>query len=75
MSSLALNETTDMKSGRGCCEPDEFKVDAVFEELFTLLEEYSPGWYTEEQHNRAVAALMAIGKRNRSETYRLGMTA
>ena len=29
----------------------------VLEELFLLLEEYAPAWYTEEQHNRAVAAL------------------
>jgi hypothetical protein len=29
----------------------------VLEELFKLLEEYAPTWYTEEHHNRAVAAL------------------
>jgi hypothetical protein len=29
----------------------------VFHELFDLLEQYAPVWYTEEQHNRAVAAL------------------
>ncbi|MGB8324473.1 MAG: hypothetical protein WCE52_16055 [Candidatus Acidiferrum sp.] len=29
----------------------------VFVELFELLEEYGPSWYTEEQHNRAVAAM------------------
>lgn len=29
----------------------------VLEELFLLLEEYAPTWYTEEHHNRAVAAL------------------
>jgi hypothetical protein len=31
---------------------------AVLEELFTLLEDYAPAWYTEEHHNRAVAALV-----------------
>jgi hypothetical protein len=31
---------------------------AVLEELFVLLEEYGPQWYTEEHHNRAVAALL-----------------
>jgi hypothetical protein len=29
----------------------------VLEELFELLEDYGPGWYTEDHHNRAVAAL------------------
>jgi len=29
----------------------------VFRELFELLEEYAPAWYTEEHHNRAIAAL------------------
>jgi hypothetical protein len=30
----------------------------VLEELFQLLEDYAPTWYTEEHHNRAVAALL-----------------
>jgi len=30
----------------------------VLEELFLLLEDYAPTWYTEQHHNRAVAALM-----------------
>lgn len=29
----------------------------VLEELFQLLEDYAPIWYTEELHDRAVAAL------------------
>jgi len=29
----------------------------VFEEIFNLLEEYGPVWYTQELHNRAAAAL------------------
>lgn len=32
----------------------------VFMELFELLEEYGPKWYTEEQHNRAMAALRVL---------------
>jgi hypothetical protein len=32
----------------------------VFVELFELLEEYGPSWYTEEQHNRAVAAMRIL---------------
>jgi hypothetical protein len=31
---------------------------AVLEELFELLEDYAPTWYTVEHHNRAVAALL-----------------
>jgi hypothetical protein len=31
--------------------------EKVLEELFNLLEEYGPTWYTEEHHNRVVAAL------------------
>ena len=35
----------------------QFKTVAeAFLELFELLEEYAPTWYTEEHHNRAVAA-------------------
>jgi hypothetical protein len=30
---------------------------AVLEELFRLLEDFSPQWYTEEHRNRVVAAL------------------
>ncbi len=34
----------------------------VLEELFELLEDYAPTWYTEEHHNRAVAALLHSSK-------------
>ena len=30
----------------------------VLRELFELLEDYAPSWYTEEHHKRVVAALM-----------------
>ena len=29
----------------------------ALQELFELLEDYAPSWYTEEHHNRAAAAL------------------
>ena len=32
--------------------------EAVLKELFLLLEEYGPHWYTEDHHNRVVAALL-----------------
>ena len=31
--------------------------NAVLRDLFELLEDYAPSWYTEELHNRAAAAL------------------
>jgi hypothetical protein len=31
--------------------------NAVLRELFELLEDYAPSWYTEEIHDRAAAAL------------------
>lgn len=41
------------QGGSGC-------VAEVFEQLFKLLEEYAPAWYTEEHNNRALAALRII---------------
>jgi len=35
---------------------------AVLQELFDLLEEYAPVWYTEELHDRAKAALSSKDK-------------
>jgi hypothetical protein len=32
--------------------------EVMLEELFNLLESYGPTWYTEELHDRAVAALV-----------------
>ena len=32
----------------------------VLRELFELLEDYGPSWYTQEHHDRAVAALAQI---------------
>jgi len=38
----------------------------VFAELVTLLEEYAPTWYTEDLHDRALAALRHIDRANES---------
>jgi len=35
-------------------------VGEAFRELFNLLEQYAPVWYTEGHHNRAVAALRVL---------------
>lgn len=32
----------------------------VLVELFELLEEYAPSWYTEEHHDRALSALRIL---------------
>jgi hypothetical protein len=34
--------------------------EEALEELFELLEEYAPVWYTEEHHNHAVHALLEM---------------
>jgi hypothetical protein len=74
VSLLALNETKELKSRPGSLEQEAVTTEAVLEELFSLLEEYGPAWYTEEHHKRAVAALLAPGTRSVCDTYRLGMT-
>jgi len=33
------------------------EMNAVLRELFELLEDYAPAWYTEDLHNRAASAL------------------
>ena len=40
-------------------------VAEVLRELFNLLEQYAPTWYTEEYHNRAVAALRVLEESRR----------
>jgi hypothetical protein len=37
--------------------PEPISPVAVLQELFELLEDYSPVWYSQENHDRAVAAL------------------
>ncbi len=34
------------------------KAATALEELFVLLEEYGPAWYTQEHHDRALKALL-----------------
>jgi len=36
------------------------KVGDVLAELFNLLEQYAPAWYTEEHHQRAIEALQVL---------------
>jgi septation ring formation regulator EzrA len=39
-------------------EPGIPTTREVLEELYELLEDYAPAWYTERHHKRAVAALV-----------------
>lgn len=41
-------------------QPQSAIVIGAFLELFELLEEYAPAWYTEELHNRAVTAVRIL---------------
>jgi len=38
------------------------EVAEVYTEMFHLLEEYGPAWYTEELHDRATACLEVLQK-------------
>lgn len=38
-----------------------YDAKTVLEELFVLLEDYGPMWYTQEHHDRAVSALLERG--------------
>jgi hypothetical protein len=54
---MHIEETANMDRFLSLRQPTSATPEAVLEELFTLLEAYGPSWYTEELHNRAVAAL------------------
>lgn len=49
------NLNVDSDSAQTSRVPD---AATVLEELFVLLEEYGPVWYTQEHHDRAVKALL-----------------
>jgi hypothetical protein len=53
-----IEDSGPKKCGVGNSEPREPVNPAdVFAELCALLEEFSPAWYTEEQRDRALAAV------------------
>ncbi len=54
---MQIQETTSLTRFVSLRQLPPATPEAVLEELFTLLESYAPAWYTEEHHNRAVAAL------------------
>ena len=42
----------------GIQERNVLSPETVLKELFVLLEDYAPVWYTKEHHDRAIAALL-----------------
>ena len=61
------NETIENDNG---LEKRMNHLEAALRELFLLLEEYAPTWYTEEHHNHAAAALSADDWRPRAKSKR-----
>lgn len=47
-------------------EMDRAKAIEVLRELFNLLEDYGPTWYTEELHYQGEAALRLLREESRS---------
>lgn len=54
---LRLKEAGRLNAGRDRATLTLVNPATVLRELYELLEDYAPVWYTEENHNRAVAAL------------------
>jgi len=49
----------ELKLARSRIRPKNIlSAQTVLRELFILLEDYAPVWYTKEHHDRAVAALL-----------------
>jgi hypothetical protein len=57
----ATRANSDLLTSREPSVPET--AHAVLAELFFLLEEYGPLWYTEDLHRRAARALAEISKR------------
>lgn len=51
-------KNTAATSARGQHQADKANPMTVLRELFELLEDYSPAWYSEETYQRASAVLM-----------------
>jgi len=62
MSDSEVEERSGDRRKKAAREGQAVAVADVFRELFNLLEQYAPTWYTEQHHNRAVAALRLLEK-------------
>ena len=51
----------ESECGVNCGQQERARPITVLRELFELLEDYGPAWYTQESHDRAVAALNERG--------------
>jgi hypothetical protein len=61
MSNSESDEVTGSHREQSDTSPAQLEsIAEAFRELFNLLEEYAPVWYTEEHHNKAVAALRVL---------------
>jgi hypothetical protein len=60
----APSEGTDSEANGAGSDQDSLAGEAadVLYELFTLLNEYAPSWYTERHHMRARKTLAKMGK-------------
>ena len=79
MSDLESGEATRSRREQPDASPAQLEsIAGVFRELFNLLEQYAPAWYTEEHHNRAVAALRVfdesrqVGKNEAARSQKAG---
>ncbi len=55
---VSVEEVVKKSPGRMLDAPLPVTRDGVLKELFQLLEDYAPAWYTQEHHDRAVEALL-----------------
>jgi hypothetical protein len=52
-----VRNTTSAQTFASINHPQPESGNAVLREVFELLEDYAPTWYTEEHHNRLAAAI------------------
>ena len=61
MSALEFDEMSrDQRQKSEASQTQLSFVEEAFLELFKLLEQYAPVWYTEEHHNQSAAALLLL---------------
>ncbi len=60
---MAFANTGNLGPGSSLNQPASIgEVAEVYAEMFDLLEDYAPAWYTEELHARAIVSLEALKK-------------
>jgi hypothetical protein len=56
-------DSSELLSYKPETELDRTRLVDLLAELQDLLEQYAPAWYTEEHHEKAIAALQPLRKR------------